>query len=94
MTKPADRTTFETDKDALEARLADLRAFAEDIAAHVQTLDLPETYLEAERGARAVTTMDRLMSGFYDKQLLGYERKSRSTRRPAPAPSCAPSPIS
>ncbi len=51
----------ETDADALKARRAALRAFVDDIASHVQTLDLPETYLEAERAARAITVNDRAL---------------------------------
>ncbi|MFT4076429.1 MAG: hypothetical protein QM647_12965 [Asticcacaulis sp.] len=36
-----------------------MRAFVDDIASHIQTLDLPTTYLEAERAARAITVHDR-----------------------------------
>ena len=44
----------EPDDDALalKARREALRSFVNDVAAHVQTLSLPETYLEAERAYR------------------------------------------
>jgi len=48
-----------SDADILKARREALRAFVDDIAAHIQKLDLPETYLEAERAARCITVHDR-----------------------------------
>ncbi|MGN6208300.1 hypothetical protein [Asticcacaulis sp.] len=48
-----------SDADRLKARREALRGFVDAIARHIQTLDLPETYLEAERAARAITVHDR-----------------------------------
>ncbi len=51
----------ETDAEALTRRRAALRGFVDEIAAHIQTLRLPETWLEAERAARCVTVHDRAL---------------------------------
>jgi hypothetical protein len=42
-------------------RRSELRAFAEEITEIVAKMPLPETYLEAERGARAVWVADRAL---------------------------------
>jgi hypothetical protein len=51
----------EADAAALKMRRAELRAFAEEITEIVAKMPLPETYLEAERGARAVWVADRAL---------------------------------
>ncbi len=58
-TDSAPETGEETDALALKRRREALRVFVDEIASHIQTLDLPETYLEAERAARAITVHDR-----------------------------------
>ena len=58
----ADIDTCEPDDAlALKARREALRAFVNDVAAHVQTLSLPETYLEAERACRCIAIHDRVI---------------------------------
>ena len=52
----------QADAAALNARLARLRAFAEDIAARLQTLPAPETWLDAARAARAIRTADQALT--------------------------------
>ena len=46
---------------ALKARLEALRVFSEGVAARLCELEMPETYLEAARGARALDQADRLL---------------------------------
>jgi len=58
-TDSAPETGEETDALALKRRREALRGFVNAIASHIQTLDLPETCLEAERAARAITVHDR-----------------------------------
>jgi hypothetical protein len=58
-TDSAPETCEETDAFALKRRREAFRVFVDTIASHIQTLDLPETYLEAERAARAITVHDR-----------------------------------
>jgi hypothetical protein len=58
-TDSAPETGEETDAFALKRRREALRVFVDEIASHIQTLDLPETYLEAERAARAIAVHDR-----------------------------------
>jgi hypothetical protein len=58
-TDSAPETGEETDALALKRRREALRVFVDEIASHIQTLDLPETYLEAERAARAIAVHDR-----------------------------------
>jgi hypothetical protein len=53
--------TPEGNKTALKTRRADLRALSEEFAELVARMPLPETYLEAERGARAVWVADRAL---------------------------------
>jgi len=50
----------EDDDEALAARRAGLRHFVKEVTAAVLVLPLPETYLEAEYAARAVTVADRV----------------------------------
>lgn len=47
------------DATALATRRLTLRGYADRIAQIVEGLDLPETFLEAERAARAITAADR-----------------------------------
>ena len=56
---PAAQT--EDDATALATRRLTVRAYADHIARIVESLDLPETFLEAERAARAITAADRLI---------------------------------
>ncbi|MGN6422508.1 MAG: hypothetical protein ACTHLA_04265 [Asticcacaulis sp.] len=59
MSDRADR--IKANEDALKARLAKLREFSEGVAERLRQLDMPKTYLEAARGARAVQQADRLL---------------------------------
>jgi hypothetical protein len=62
MDTSADRVAqTEDDAAALATRRLTLRAYADRIARIVEGLDLPETFLEAERAARAITAADRLI---------------------------------
>ncbi len=49
------------DATALATRRLTLRAYADHIAQIVEGLDLPDTFLEAERAARAITAADRII---------------------------------
>jgi|GEM_PF-1769789 len=61
-TDSAPETGEETDALALKQRREALRGFVDTIANHTQSLDLPETYLEAERAARAITVHARAIA--------------------------------
>ena len=54
-------TQTKDDATALATRRLTLRAYADHIAQVVEGMDLPETFLEAERAARAVTVADRMV---------------------------------
>ena len=54
-------TQIEDDATALATRRLTLRAYADHIAQVVEGIALPETFLEAERAARAVTVADRMV---------------------------------
>ena len=53
--------TEEDDEAAWKRRREGLRAFVDTIANHVQTMALPESYLEAERCVRSLTAGDRAL---------------------------------
>ena len=62
MDTSADRLAqTEDDATALATRRLTVRAYADRIAQIVEGLDLPETFLEAERAARAITAADRII---------------------------------
>jgi hypothetical protein len=62
MDTSADRSAQTEDDAALLAtRRLTVRAYADRIAHIVEGLDLPETFLEAERAARAITAADRII---------------------------------
>lgn len=62
MDTSADRVAqTEDDAAALATRRLTVRAYADRIAQIVEGLDLPETFLEAERAARAITAADRII---------------------------------
>jgi len=62
MDTSADRfVPYQDDATALATRRLTLRAYADHIAQIVEGLDLPDTFLEAERIARAITAADRII---------------------------------
>jgi hypothetical protein len=70
----------EGDAAALKARRAELRAFAEEITEIVAKMPMPETYLEAERGARAVWVADRVLVRMRVETLGDEEAPSGAAR--------------
>ena len=53
---------IENDQAELKAARTRLRAFAALVAEAVESIDMPETFLEGERAARAVIMADRLVT--------------------------------
>ncbi len=53
---------IENDQAELKAARARLRALAGLVAEAVESIDMPETFLEGERAARAVITADRMVT--------------------------------
>ncbi len=51
----------QSDAEALKARREALRGFVDGIAEHLRTIDLPQSFLEAERAARTLTVTDRAL---------------------------------
>ena len=73
----------QADEAALNARLARLRAFAEDIAARLQTLPAPETWLDAARAARAIQAADQTLTGLPETPPPSREAHASPATSPA-----------
>ena len=85
----ADRIdTPEDDGAALKSRREALRGFVNDIADHVQTLSLPESYLEAERACRCVTIHDRVIQTL--PLIAGDDLLAMQVKEGLPLPPFAP----
>lgn len=70
MDRPSD---IENDQAELKAARARLRTFAALVAEVVESIDMPETFLEGERAARAVIMADRMVTQLPEPETTSTE---------------------
>ena len=76
---------IENDQAELKAARARLRAFASLVAEAVESIDMPETFLEGERAARAVIMADRMVTNLPVAEIPETEDASEAAPIIAPA---------
>ena len=76
---------IENDQAELKAARTRLRAFAALVAEAVESIDMPETFLEGERAARAVIMADRMVTNLPVAEIPEAEEASEAAPIIAPA---------